>query len=153
MLRVYGQYMPIRTLEEIVFWKMQEREHTVVIRALAELEPPFVEALHKWEGVLTQTEDLARQYLQAALQSLSHVGSGSGLPTISPSFSLNIQQLEAYSAEQSQHFVRLLELLLQDSKAVAANPVLQIVIHHIIRESEYFLGVIEAPNEDGKFIQ
>lgn len=37
----YGHLLPLRTLEEIRFSKEQEKEHTLVIRALVpDLEPP-----------------------------------------------------------------------------------------------------------------
>lgn len=45
----YGQQMPLRVLDEAEFWKMQESEHTVVIReALTNLENQYVEALKQW---------------------------------------------------------------------------------------------------------
>jgi Fe-Mn family superoxide dismutase len=133
MLHVYGAYMPIRTLEEIVFWKTQEREHTVVIRALANIEAPYAEALNQWEAAFTVTENYARQLLQAAVRNQ---------PEPNPWLERNIQQLVSHSIEQSKHFIRLLETLLQESKVVAENPTAQVVIHHILRESDYFLGIL-----------
>jgi Fe-Mn family superoxide dismutase len=133
MLHVYGPYMPIRTLEEIVFWKTQEREHTVVIRALANIEATYADALHQWEAAFTQTENYARQLLEAALHSTQ---------APSPWLQQNIQQLVFHSIEQSKHFIRLLETLMKQSKVVAANPTAQVVILHIMRESDYFLGIL-----------
>ncbi|KAA8756587.1 DUF2935 domain-containing protein, partial [Paenibacillus sp. UASWS1643] len=47
----YGHLLPLRTLEEIRFWKEQEKEHTLVIRALVpDLEPPYVKLLEEWEA-------------------------------------------------------------------------------------------------------
>ncbi|WP_047150977.1 DUF2935 domain-containing protein [Aneurinibacillus tyrosinisolvens] len=138
MLHVYGPYMPVRTLEEIVFWKTQEREHTVVIRALTQLEPVYVQALEKWEGSFTETENTARQYLQAELTSTHQAN---------PWIHSTIHQLICFSIEQSRQFIRFLEMMLQNSQAVKANPTVQVVIHHIMRESDYFLGILYSSEQ------
>ena len=53
MLRIYGVMMPLRLLEEIRFWKEQESEHTLVIRALVPgLEPDYVQLLEGWRRIL-----------------------------------------------------------------------------------------------------
>ncbi len=70
MLYVYGALMPLRVLEEIRFWKMQEKEHTVVIRELVPtLEPQFVLLMQQWEGVFAQTEAVSGQLIEAVVRS------------------------------------------------------------------------------------
>ena len=43
--------------------------------------------------------------------------------------------------EQSQDFTALMTKLLEDSQAVRENQTSQTVIHHMIRESQYFIGI------------
>ncbi len=136
MLYVYGSLMPIRVLEEIRFWKMQEREHTVVIRELVpQLEPEYAALLQQWEGVLAQTEVASQQWIEAVLRTK---------PPVGPYIVDKVNELLYASIAQSQEFIRQLFLILERSRPVRANPVVQTVFLHIIRESEYFLGVLHA---------
>lgn len=49
--------LPVRILEEIVFWKTQEKEHTEVIKAIVpNLEEPYVKLLDEWAVVFGATE-------------------------------------------------------------------------------------------------
>ena len=48
------------------------------------------------------------------------------------------------SVRQSQVFVDFLGMLLRDSDAVKNNPSAVVVINHIRRESEYFIGIVTA---------
>ncbi|MFB6365944.1 Fe-Mn family superoxide dismutase [Paenibacillus elgii] len=136
MLYIYGSLMPLRVLEEIRFWKMQEREHTVVIRELVpKLEPEYAALLHQWEGVLAQTEAASQQWIEAVLRAK---------PPVGPYIVDKVNELLYASIAQSQEFIRQLFFILERSRPVRANPVVQTVFLHIIRESEYFLGVLHA---------
>ncbi|PYI50678.1 Fe-Mn family superoxide dismutase [Paenibacillus flagellatus] len=136
MLYVYGSLMPLRLLEEIRFWKMQEKEHTVVIRELVpNLEPPYVARLQQWEGVFAQTEAAANQWIEAVIRSGGTVG---------PELWRHVNALLRTSAAQSNEFVKQLFAMLQQSAAVRAVATAPTVVQHIIRESEYFLGVLQA---------
>ncbi|MBW7474895.1 DUF2935 domain-containing protein [Paenibacillus oenotherae] len=134
MLLVYGPYMPLRVLEEICFWKMQEMEHTVVIRQIVpNLEQPYVELLKAWEPLFARTEKITQRLLQTALI----------CPTdLSPAIAKQTDTLLQVSALQSRTFVAQLTQLLTISAAVAASPIAVTVINHIIRESDYFLCVL-----------
>lgn len=134
MLFVYGSFMPLRVLEEICFWKMQEMEHTVVIRQIVpNLEQPYVELLKAWEPIFARTEKIAQRVLQTALI----------CPTdLSPAIAKQTDALLQVSALQSRTFVAQLTHLLTASPAAAASPIAVTVIHHIIRESDYFLCVL-----------
>ncbi|UUZ90883.1 hypothetical protein LJK87_34480 [Paenibacillus sp. P25] len=136
MLYVYGSLMPLRPLEEIRFWKMQEKEHTVVIRELVPaLEPPYAALLRQWEG-----------YSPGRKRPPS-----SGLrPSSAPPFRRTLMSLSI-----STDCCRCLPcspgngsgklfLMNEQSAPVRSNPVVQTVVMHIIRESEYFLGVLQA---------
>jgi superoxide dismutase, Fe-Mn family len=132
--------MPLRVLEEIRFWKMQEREHTVVIRTLVpNLEPAYAALLEKWEQVFAQTETAAQQWIEAVLRASA---------PISPAVHNQIQELLRVSMAQSQQFIHQLYALLAQSAPIQANPVIETVMLHIIRESEYFLGVLQAVQSD-----
>lgn len=136
MLTVYGDLMPLRLLEEIRFWKRQEKEHASVIRELApNLEPQYAQTLKEWEPVLAQTEFAARHWTEAALRSPS---------VIPPYIHMQVEGLLNASAGQSRQFNHYLLFLVKNSAAIHENPAARTVIHHIIRESENFSGVLHA---------
>jgi Fe-Mn family superoxide dismutase len=136
VLTVYGVFMPMRILEEIRFWKMQEKEHTLVIRKLLPaLEPEYVKLLDEWEEVFAATENRAQQFIDMALrQNLQ----------FDERFKNEIVRLMQASVSQSQEFVRHLFQLMQRSAVIRQNAAAKVVIEHIIRESEYFLGILHA---------
>ncbi|GGG24165.1 Fe-Mn family superoxide dismutase [Paenibacillus abyssi] len=134
MLFIYGRYMPLRWLEEILFWKTQEKEHTVVIREITpNLEPQYVNLLKEWEPVFASTEQCAAAWLKKCLPQPEQ---------ITPETAMQVDSLLYASVNQSRTFVAQLNMLMQHSGAVRSSPIAQTVILHIIRESEYFLHVI-----------
>lgn len=142
MYYVYGAMMPLRVLEEIRFWKMQEREHTEVIRALVpDLEPQFVQLLEQWEGVLAKTEAAAQQLIETVLRNPAAPSD--------PYICRRIDELLARSKAESKQFINQLFYMLEHSKPIQSNPVIKTVMLHIIRESEYFLGVLQAVTSVG----
>ncbi|MGG6312573.1 Fe-Mn family superoxide dismutase [Paenibacillus macerans] len=143
MLFVYGPYLPVRILEEIRFWKQQEAEHTEVIQAIVpELEPNYVQLLEEWKPVFAGTEAAADKLLQYGLSSKAAAGS--------PQLIRQTERLLQASFQQSREFVRQLHLMLERSAAVKAVPLAPVVLMHIIRESEYFLAVLERLNRPGE---
>jgi superoxide dismutase, Fe-Mn family len=144
MLPVYGAMMPLRLLEEIVFWKTQEMEHTVVIRELIpQLEPPYVQLMLDWQNVFVKTLEYAQAAMRAAL-----AVPGYPLP---PEWAAVLPRLINDSLFQSHEFIRQLQLLQEQSPAVRYLPVAPIVLAHIRRESEYFISVIEELERAGGF--
>lgn len=142
MLSVYGNMMPLRLLEEIVFWKTQEMEHTEVIRALIpQLEAPYVQLLQDWENVFAKTLELAQATLRVAL-------SNPGCP-LPPKWAALLPKLVEDSLRQSREFIRQLQLIQEQSAAVHAMPLAPTVLAHIRRESEYFIEVIEELERGG----
>ncbi|MBP1157530.1 MULTISPECIES: Fe-Mn family superoxide dismutase [unclassified Paenibacillus] len=141
MLYVYGGLMPLRILEEIRFWKTQEKEHTLVIRELVPtLEPQFALLMQQWESVFAQTEAASGQLIEAVIRL--------GAP-ISPLLSAQIHELLYFSIRQSNEFVSQLFAIMEQSQPVKSNPVVKTVVMHIIRESEYFIGVLHAASAAG----
>lgn len=132
----YGEKMPLRILDEGEFWKMQEAEHTQVIRALVpNLEPTFVQALQAWEQAFSQTHALFIRYIEIVVGAGYH---------ISPMIYNQMMQLVYFALQQSQQFVQFLNQLAAESAALKSNPTAITVLNHIRRESEYFIGVAEA---------
>ncbi|WGU92794.1 Fe-Mn family superoxide dismutase [Paenibacillus dendritiformis] len=133
---IYGSLMPVRVLEEIVFWKKQEREHIEVILAIVpQLEPEYVQVLREWEPVFTKTEEAASAWLQFILSQ------GGSTP---PDTMHKIELLLKASVYQSEQFVKHLETMKQYSRAVQSVPLAPIVFDHIASESVYFLNVVHA---------
>jgi len=132
----YGPQMPLRILDEAEFWKHQEEEHTVVIRALVpNLEEEYVEALEEWEAALGETHKKVVRFIETVARSGYH---------ISQALQQQVMQLVSFSLQQSLQFIHLCQQIKTKSKAVSANPTAKTVIDHIIRESEYFVGISQA---------
>ncbi|AMA72883.1 DUF2935 domain-containing protein [Aneurinibacillus thermoaerophilus] len=132
----YGEKMPLRILDEGEFWKLQEAEHTQVIRALVpNLEPVFVQALQGWEQAFSQTQAAFVRYIERVVR-LGH--------RVDSMVYNEIMQLVCCALGQSHQFVQLLNQLGTESSALKNNPTAITVLNHIRRESEYFIGIAEA---------
>ncbi|ASS99742.1 MULTISPECIES: DUF2935 domain-containing protein [Geobacillus] len=131
----YGPHMPLRILDEIEFWKHQEEEHTVVIRELASgLETPYVEALKKWEEALSATHQHAVRYIESVIRAGHYVPE---------QLQQQVLHFVSYCLQQSLQFIELCRHIKTRSKAVSQNPTAKVVLDHIIRESEYFVGIAQ----------
>lgn len=129
----YGDKMFFRVLDEAEFWKLQEAEHTVVIRKVVpNLEDEYVKQLQNWELALTRTQATAVRYVEAVVRAGSY---------ISPQLQQQIVQFINFCMRQSQEFIVFLNLISSQSSAVRENPVATTVVDHIRRESEYFIGI------------
>ncbi|MDQ0089208.1 Fe-Mn family superoxide dismutase [Paenibacillus anaericanus] len=143
MLFVYGPYLPVRILEEIRFWKEQEKEHTDVIKAIIpSLEVCYVNLLSEWQKVFAEVEQSAHILLQYALSSEQ--------AACDPLLMQQTEQLLEVACRQSHEFIRQLYCILEQSIAVREVPLAKTVLLHIIRESEYFLYVLETLNRPGE---
>lgn len=132
----YGENNAIRALEEAEFWKHQEGEHTEVIQELSpDLEEEFVNKLNEYKEVFNSTEARILQYIETLVNNKG---------AITPSMNEYIMQLIDISIRQSQVFVNFLGKILKESKAISNNPIAAVVLNHIRRESEYFIGLISA---------
>ncbi|UNK19249.1 DUF2935 domain-containing protein [Paenibacillus sp. N3/727] len=141
MLYIYGAMLPARILEEIRFWKRQEMEHTEVIKAIVPgLEAPYVKLLDDWAVVFGETEKAADQLLRQVLASPG---------PLSPQLIAQIELLLRVSLEQSKEFIRHLYMMKSNSAAVRQVPLADTVLLHIIRESEYFIEVLNELSEPG----
>ncbi|AGT31717.1 hypothetical protein M493_07160 [Geobacillus genomosp. 3] len=131
----YGPHMPLRILDEIEFWKHQEEEHTVVIRELvAGLEAPYVEALKKWEEALSATHQQAVRYIESVIRAAYYIPA---------QLHQQVLHFVSYCLQQSLQFIELCRQVKTNSAAVGQNPTAKVVLDHIIRESEYFIGIAQ----------
>jgi hypothetical protein len=132
----YGDKMPLRILDEGEFWKHQEAEHTEVIRALVpKLEPQFVQALQAWEQALSQTQAVFVRYIETVVRSTQ---------PLPPNFYADVLQLVQFALQQSLEFIALLDKMAKESQALNQNPTALVVLNHIRRESEYFIGISQT---------
>ncbi len=130
-----GEQTPLRLLDEANFWKHQEYEHTNVIREIVpDLERKFVEELKEWEQALTRTHSQVVQLTETLVRY------GNTQPVVAD----QALRLISFSIEQSGRFVKFLFEILDLSQAVKKNPTAAAVIKHIIRESEYFIGITQT---------
>ncbi len=124
----YGNQMPLRVLDEAEFWKHQEEEHTVVIRELVNnLEPQFLETLEEWEKPFAQTHHRVVRYIETVNRMQGQV---------SQSLYQDTLQLTTFCLEQSNQFIAFCRKLMDESEPIQTNQTAQVVMNHIIVESE-----------------
>lgn len=129
----YGPQMPLRILDKAEFWKLQEEEHTVVIRELVKgLEKEYREALSMWEEALSKTHQQVVSFTESVVRS------GYYVPQL---LYQQVLQLVRFCLKQSEDFIELCRQIKVNSKVVSGNPTAKVVLDHIIRESEYFIGI------------
>lgn len=132
----YGDKNTLRVLEEAEFWKRQEGEHTQVILEVATgLEENYVNQLKEFQEIFNSTEAIALQYIEMLINSKN---------VITPIMHHEIMQLINLTIQQSKSFVDFLGNMIRDSTAVKNNPIAIVVINHIRRESEYYIGIAKA---------
>lgn len=132
----YGTQMPLRVLDEAEFWKMQESEHTVVMRELMpNLESEYVEALKRWEEVLNTTHQHVKRFIESVVRSKNH---------ISPALYQQVLDLVSFCLQESVAFIQFCRQVKTESEAIANNQTAKVVIDHIIDESEYFIGIAQT---------
>lgn len=132
----YGNKNAIRILEESEFWKRQESEHTIVIQEVTPgLEEEYVNDLNNYKEAFDTTEATIVQLLEYTLNI-------KGL--IPPNVEYDVRQLIIFTVRQSQSFVDFLANLIEDSTTVRNNPASIVVINHIRRESQYYIGIAKA---------
>ncbi|HHV34733.1 MAG TPA: DUF2935 domain-containing protein [Syntrophomonadaceae bacterium] len=132
----YGDRMIHRVLDEAEFWKQQEAEHTVVIREIVpNLEPEFVCQLEQFMLAFQKTKGKVVRYIETVIRAGCH---------ICPGLEQEILQLIDFALRESKQFVMFLNHMLAESEAVRCNLTAQVVINHIRRESEYFIGIAQT---------
>jgi len=132
----YGNQMPLRVLDEAEFWKHQEEEHTVVIRELVkDLEQVYVNAMKEWEKALGETHQHVIRFIETVARSGN---------AVTPALYQDVLKLVSFCLDQSQKFIALCAQIKNESEVIKNNQTAQVVLDHIIRESEYFIGVAQT---------
>lgn len=132
----YGEKNNVRILEEAGFWKRQESEHTVVIReVIPDLEAEFVAELEEAQRIFSQTEGTIDQYMKRLRQTCFK---------ITPDILEEIICLIEVTLKQSIMFVDFLDTMIKESSVLRGNATAVIVVAHIMRESEYYIGIAKA---------
>jgi len=129
----YGTQNILRALDEAEFWKHQEAEHASLIPIVAQgLEPTYVQNLEQFGTALHTMNAEAAKYIQSVNRSKGRV-----------SRELNAQMLTLIKqcVEQSKAFSGLMTDMLQNSQVIRSNQTAQVLLHHMIRESQYFIGI------------
>ena len=129
----YGEQNILRALDEAEFWKRQESEHAGLIPVVTPgLEPEYVQRLEQFGAELNYMLSESVKYVTSVTRSKGKV-----------SHDLKIQMLNflRQCIDQSTRFVGFMEEMLQASNAVRANQASQTVLNHMIRESQYFVGI------------
>ncbi|AKG37393.1 Fe-Mn family superoxide dismutase [Paenibacillus durus] len=139
MLYPYGPPSSVRILEEISFWKNQEKENTALIKfAFPELEAPYVKLMDDWAAVFAATGNAARSLLETPPSIAAPSGAD---PT-------EAERLAAAAGEQSREFIRQLTAIHEQTPALRGAAE-EAFLPHVIRETEYFLGVLNRPGYSG----
>lgn len=129
----YGGQLPLRILDEAEFWKQQEAEHTVVIRELVKgLEEKYVKKLKEWDKACSRTRQQVLSYIETVNRSTGQISS---------ELYQQILSLVRFCLQQSASFIAFCRELMENSEPIRSNPTAQVVMHHIIDESEYFIGI------------
>ena len=131
----YGAQNILRALDEAEFWKHQEAEHADLIPIVTpNLEAQYAQALAKIGEEMKKLNEEAVKYIESVTRSEGN---------IDPELKAQMLDLIAVCVDASKKFVDFMEGLLNNSHAVRANPSSMAVIHHMIRESMYFIGIAQ----------
>ena len=129
----YGDKNVLRALDEAEFWKRQEIEHTSVIQLVTpNLEDRYVTGLNGFELQFSKMYAELVKYVESAVRSRGELTSG-----LYNEMAMAVKMSIQLSAE----FVEYLNTMLGQSRSVQGNASSQTVINHIIRESQYFIGI------------
>jgi len=131
----YGDHNILRALDEAEFWKHQEAEHTDLIPIVAPgLERHYMQELAKFREEMNSLNAQAVQLVESATRAGGNV---------EPELKARMLELVMHCVEQSQKFVEFMEEILRDSAAARGNAVATEVIRHMVRESQYFVGIAQ----------
>ncbi|WP_276356717.1 superoxide dismutase [Cohnella caldifontis] len=143
MLRVYGDRMPLRLLEEISARKRLEKSFASMVRAVVPgLEWPYVRLMQEWEDVFGRTAEEAARRLKGVLdgrEDEAAADNGAGTARL----------LWEESRIQSDEFARQIGLLRKQSAAVRRMPAADALFSPILRETEVWRdeNVLQEPDE------
>ena len=129
----YGEQNILRALDETEFWKRQESEHAGLIPVVVQnLETPYVHRLEQFGLELSTMNAEAVKYITSITRSKG---------VISREKKFEMLNFVKRCISQSEDFIALMTEMLQSSESIQTNPPAQVLLRHMIRESEYFIGI------------
>ena len=129
----YGTQNILRALDEAEFWKHQEADHAGLIPIVSQgLEVEYVNACKQFALELNAMNAEVVKFIQSINRSND---------MLSPELVSQIVYIVQQCIEQSQRFINFMADMLQHSHAISTNQAAQGVLHHMIRESQYFIGI------------
>lgn len=132
----YGNKNILRVLDEAEFWKKQEQEHTIVIEQIAKgLEVEYLDKLSDFRHEFRKDEANVLRSIETLIRIEG---------CISYDFLFHLMEFIRRLIRQSGRFIYFLNDILKNSQIVKTDMVAQTVINHIIRESQYFIGVAQT---------
>ncbi|WP_020619693.1 superoxide dismutase [Paenibacillus daejeonensis] len=133
MTQVQEQSESQRRLEQIERWKRREEEQTAqLLQVLPQLEPPLISVLQEWRPILRLTSRYAADWQQTRpFQSARP----------EPHTEIQVEWLTSEAVRQTEEWSRQLGVLLQHSRALAADPEASELVRQFIRESQETIGV------------
>ena len=93
----------------------------------------YIEQLKNWQLAFSEAHGMAVRYIESVIREKGH---------ISPGLMENIRQFASFACSQSMNFISFLNQMVAESQAIRNNDVAVVVIDHIRRESEYFIGIL-----------
>ena len=131
----YGAQNILRALDEAEFWKHQEADHADLIHIIT----PNLEA--EYVGRLTQFGKEMHNLNVETAKFIESVNRAEG--AVSPELKAQMLEHIMLCVDSSQKFVDFMEELLDNSQAVRGNASSAAVLNHMIRESQYFIGIAQ----------
>ncbi|NLK75590.1 MAG: DUF2935 domain-containing protein [Clostridiales bacterium] len=129
----YGDRNILRVLDEVEFWKQQEAEHTTVIQeVISNLDEASINQLQSFAMEFRQTQQKFVQLIETVIRSKGQ---------LTQVFTNHIMDFIIYAIQESEQFILFLNDLLSQ---IENDLVGQVVINHIIRESQYFIGIAQT---------
>ena len=131
----YGERNILRALDESEFWKHQEAEHAGLIPVVTpNLEPQYAQRLEQFGIDISHMNAEAVKYISSVTRSKGIV-----------SRDMKMQMLDFIKRcmEQSMNFTACMTEMLENSHAVRTSQPSQTVLHHMIRESQYYIGIAQ----------
>lgn len=131
----YGDQNSLRVLDEVEFWKQQEAEHTTVIeQAIPNIDDVVFDQLHTFSDEFTSTEQKAVQLIETVIRSKNQVNHV---------MQQHIMDFIQHSICESEQFIQFLTNM-KRLDVITQNPVAPVILDHIIRESQYFIGIAQV---------
>ena len=125
----------LRVLDEADFWKQQEAEHTTVTQVvIPELDVRVKEQLKKFEFEFMQTRGKTIQLTETVVRSQGQLNAA---------MIQHILDVIKSCLKESENWIQFLYALLK-MPVVSSDPIRTAFINHIIRESEYFIGIAQT---------